>query len=144
MPRGGRRTGTRGVGYAQRTDLNQNRALPVQAASGQQYGARAAQEAAQRAVPLAAPPAARPPAPAPSAQPVGAGLAGMLDFANPQTARPGEPVTAGAPLGAGPGPEAIAAAGLGGDDLAEIRALYQRYPTDELRQIIEEMEEGGF
>lgn len=141
MPRGGRRAGTPGRAYGNRTDLNATRSLPVEAAAGQPYGVRSQQEAAQRAVPVAPLPAARPPAPT---SPPGAAPVGMLDFANPQSARPGEPVTAGARLGPGAGPEAIAAAGLGGDDVAEIRAMYQRFPSEELRQIIEELEEGGF
>ena len=75
------------------------------------------------------------------AGPVPGSLGGLAD----PTARPLEPITAGAPMGAGPGPEAIAALGLGGDDLDELRALFQRFPQyDELRQIIEEIEEGGF
>lgn len=141
MARGGRRTGTPGTAYSNRSDLNERRPLPVQAAGGQAYGERAAQERAQRIVPLAAPPAAA--APAPSG---GGGPAGLVPTPlDAPTARPGEPVTAGAPLGPGPGPEVLAAQGLGGEDLDELRVLYQRFPQyDELREIIEEIEQGGF
>lgn len=135
MPRGGRRAGTPGRAYSNRSDLNATRALPVEAGPSQQYGQRAAQEAAQRVVPIAPQPAARPPAP-----PAG----GLLNFASPSTSRPGEPVTAGASMGAGAGPEALAALGLGGGEVDELRAMYQRFPSEELRQIIEEIEEGGF
>jgi hypothetical protein len=89
---------------------------------------------------MAAPPAA-PPAAVPHREVPMPGSLGPLDA---PTARPNEPVTAGAPVGPGPGPEAVAALGLGGEDLDELRALFQRFPQyDGLRQIIEEIEEGG-
>lgn len=68
MPRGGKRDGAQGKAYAQRTDLgnhgivaaqpqNQPGAkLAIQAASGQAYGAAAAQKASQAAVPMASSP----------------------------------------------------------------------------------------
>lgn len=140
MPRGGRRQATPGKGYANRTDLNERRPLPVQAGPSQQYGQRAAQEGAQKIIPLAPQPA--PPVPAVAGTPAMVGPAPTpLDA---PTGRPGEPVTAGAPVGPGPGLEAIAARGFGGEDLDELRVLYQRFPQyDELRQIIEEIEDEG-
>ena len=95
---------------------------------------------AQEAVPVAA-------APRPTPMPVGGAPASPATPTplDAMTARPAEPVTAGAAMGAGPGLEAIAAQGLGGEDLDELRVLYQRFPQyDELREIIEEIEEGGF
>lgn len=86
-----------------------------------------------------------PPPTAVAPAPVAAGVTpfpapGSLGPLDGPTARPGEPVTAGAPVGPGPGPEVL---GMGrGDELDEIRALYQRFPSEELRQIIEEAEEG--
>lgn len=124
MPRGGPRSGSPGRAYPNRADLNQNRQLPASAAAGQPYGQRQAQLDSQAAVPMAAPPAF----PAP-------GSLGPLDA---PTARPGEPLTTGAPVGPGPGPEALQLPGV--DALDELRALYQRFPTEELRQIIEEAE----
>jgi hypothetical protein len=138
VPRGGKRAGAPGRSYSNRTDLNATRSLPAQVGPSQQYGQGAAQMRAQQAVPMAAPPRPAPTAGVPQVAPT---APTPLDAA---TARPNEPVTAGAALGAGPGLEAIAAHGLGGDDLDELRVLYQRFPQyDELREIIEEIEEGG-
>lgn len=137
MPRGGKRAGVPGRGYSNRTDLNSNRTLPVQAGPSQGYGQQAAQLRSQQAVPMAPPPSAPPQAAAP---PAAAGRPPMPVPLDAPTARPGEPLTAGAALGAGPGMEAI---GVGGDrDLDELRAIYQRFPSNELRSIIEELEGG--
>lgn len=130
MPRGGRRAGKPGVGYAQRTDLN---IVRKQTVPGQQYGQQAAQQAAMSAVPMGTPVApspaggtgAAPAAPPPPLTPLSAA-----------SARPDEPVTAGLPLGPGPGPEV-----LGADvEMDELRALYLAYPSEELREIIEALE----
>ena len=65
MPRGGKRDGITGRGYANRTDLRGQNVVAAQpqnqpgqkmaavAASGQAYGAAGAQEAAMKAVPIA-------------------------------------------------------------------------------------------
>jgi hypothetical protein len=116
MPRrGGRRAGTPGTAYGARTDLNQQRTLPVQTAPAQQYGQGAAQTIAQQAVPMATAPVPAvsaqmsPPAPVTPTPPAGAGggaPAPRGPFDRP-TERPGEPVTAGLPVGPGPGPEAL-------------------------------------
>lgn len=131
MPRkhGGRRTGTPGVAYPQRTDLNQ----PVQVAAGQPYGARQEQVAAQKAVPLpAAPPV---PVPPPSPAPGSFG-----SFLRP-TEKPSEPLTAGLPFGAGPGTEAVAGpwGGLSDDDriVAELKGLYAADPNPDVLRLIE-------
>lgn len=102
--RGGKRAGTRGQSYPNRTDLRSS--LPLNAPTGLPYGDRQQLISAQRAVPMgpaptpaaapAAPQAASPPGPPPGAQ----------DFLRP-TERPNEPVTAGLPMGPGPGPEAL-------------------------------------
>lgn len=135
-PRGGRRNGKQGKAYAQRTDLNANRGpLPVQAASGQAYGVRGAQEAAQRAVPISAPPA--PPQPTMAAV-APAPLPGELGDPLRATERPDEPLSAGLDWGPGPGSEAL---GIGGDPSGdELRAIYARYPTEALREAIEGLE----
>lgn len=106
MPRGGRRSGTPGTSYPNRSDLASPR-LPAQAAPGQPYGVAGAQVAAQQAVPIQRPQAVPTAPSAAAAPPVLPGSFGPLDR---PTERPGEPVTAGAPVGAGPGPEVL---GLG-------------------------------
>jgi hypothetical protein len=112
--RGGRRSGTAGVKYPNRTDL-QGAQLPPNAPTGLPYGDRAKLIAAQRAVPMGQQPAPAPPTnmggapPAPGAAappPAAAPVPGSLAFLGP-TARPNEPVTAGIPRGPGPGPEVL-------------------------------------
>lgn len=118
--RGGRRTGTPGVAYTNRTDLNTNR-QPVTATPSKEYGQRAAQEQAQRMIPL--PQMAPPPA------------------LNAPTARPQEPITAGVPIGPGPGAEALSApVGLDPDsDLeAQLRALRFMYPNSDITRLLAE------
>lgn len=110
MARGGRRAGSRGGSYANRSDLRA--ALPLNAPEGLPYGERQQLLAAQRAVPMAPAPttrAATAPGPVPSTAGPGVptpvpGAAGA--FLRP-TERPHEPVTAGMALGPGPGPEAL-------------------------------------
>lgn len=108
--RGGRRTGTPGKTYGNRTDLQTGpRPLPVKTAPGQEYGAAGQQAAAQRAVPMASGPAAPPPAAGPDH---GALMQAVQQF-SPTTPvvpmgapsmRPAEPATAGMSSGPGPGP----------------------------------------
>ena len=134
--RGGRRTGTPGKSYQNRTDLNdRSNVVPMMAAKGQAYGEAKAQMDAQRSLPVAAPP---PPATAPPAGPAGPGAATApgpaLTPLGAPTARPGEPVTAGVPVG--PGPNGVEMPGA--DDLRmRLGAIYQAFPTEEIRQLIE-------
>lgn len=87
MPRGGRRRGTPGKGYTNRTDL------------GMQYQA---QDAAGMATPAAG--GVEPPPQRPQAPPIFADdLPNLMD----PTARPGEPITDGLPVGPGRGPDAL-------------------------------------
>lgn len=141
MPRGGKRTGKPGTAYTNRTDLQ----VPMAAASGQQYGRKAEQMAAQRALPVARPstdavsvaPAPRvggpgTPSPAPGLLP------GQVVPLDAPTQRPNEPLTAGLPIGAGPGVEALGALGGGGEDVGtQLRAIYARFPNEELRSLLE-------
>jgi hypothetical protein len=54
------------------------------------------------------------------------------------TQRPDEPLTAGLPVGAGPGPEVLGALGGGGEDVAtQLRAIYARFPNEDLRSLLE-------
>jgi hypothetical protein len=101
MARGGRRQGIPGTAYPNRSDLNVNKQLPVQAPTGMPYGARKATEDAQKVVPLAPPPTAA--VAAPPSSPVSI-APGELPPLSAPTARPNEPLTAGLPIGPGPGP----------------------------------------
>ncbi len=137
MPRGGRRRGTPGTAYGNRTDLNMPEPLPVQTAPSTGYGKRVAQERAQQAVPLApaptAPPAA-PQAPIPAAPMPGS----FGDFLRP-TERDQEPLTSGIDSGPGPGSEALAL-DAGADAEAVLRQLYLRSPSEELREVLEALD----
>lgn len=137
MPRGGKRTGRPGHAYPQRSDLNGP--LPATAAPARHYGDRTAQLAAQRAIPMASPPSAPAPAPpATASRPLAPPPGSFGDILRP-TEHPDEPVTAGAALGPGPGPEAIG--GGPGDVVADrLRQLYMLEPTEELREILEELD----
>lgn len=102
MARGGRRQGTPGTAYPQRTDLQ----MPATAPTGLPYGEHQQLVDDQRKVPVATPPAPAPQMPA--AQPQGQPFSppGAQPFLRP-TERPTEPVTAGLPVGPGPGPEVL-------------------------------------
>lgn len=123
--RGGKRAGTPGTAYANRSDLRE----PVSTVPNQTYGEAAQQQSAQHSVPMAptqaegvspissvpvpSPPTARTQhALAAQGNPPGV-LPGQLQFDGP-TQRPGEPVTAGLTSGAGPGPEALTGVGQAG------------------------------
>lgn len=94
MPRGGKRTGTPGKAYQNRSDLGVNYAS--------QQGTTTAAAGGVQAPP--APPAEQPGMPAPGADfPTPDDSPNLLD----PTQRPDEPVTAGMAHGAGPGPEAL-------------------------------------
>jgi hypothetical protein len=111
MPRGGRRSGTQGKAYTNRSDLTQ----APRAATGQEYGKAGAQIQAQKAAPL--PQIAPPP----------------LVPINAETTMPGEPVTAGLPIGSGPGPSQ---GGAYVDPLDVLGELYRRDPNEDLRHLL--------
>ncbi len=131
IPRGGKRTGTPGTAYPNRTDLS--KPVPVQAATGQPYGAAKSQTDSQKVVPVAppAPPAGGgPPAqgtPAPQGPPPG----GVGAFGRP-TDRPGEPITAGLPTGAGPGPDALMFNQVSSQEDIDLKNLKPYLPVLEL------------
>lgn len=133
MPRGGRRSGSPGSAYSNRTDLQA--AQPIRTAPGQPYGAAGQQAAAQQAIPL-------PATPQPSASPVQPPSAtppepGMLTG---PTTRPGEPVTAGLTVGAGPGPEAVAGGAPGDQVLQNLYRAFKIAPTPGLQALIAQTE----
>lgn len=140
MPRGGKRRGTPGTAYGNRTDLTTQ---APSAAPGQTYGVAAAQLRAQQQVPLpkqAAPPpaagggAAGSSSPAtPAAPPMTPpGALGPLDA---PTQRPDEPITAGLNTGPGPGPEALGQGQLSPID--EIRAMYAANPSPDVLRLLQ-------
>lgn len=100
MPRGGRRSGTPGTAYGNRTDLQRPTTLAPTAAPGQTYGAAGAQLASQQVVPMGNPslPSAPQAQAAPPLQP------GSLGHILRPTEMPDQPLTHGAPFGPGPGP----------------------------------------
>ena len=96
------------------------------------YGQSAAMQRQQQAVPMSGP------ADLPRSRPEPTDL-----FAPSQ--RPDEPVTAGADFGPGPGSEALP---MSPDVMAqadpieaELRALYAAYPNEDLRELIEDLED---
>lgn len=126
MPRGGKRSGTPGKGYSNRTDL-------AQVPKGLPYGERQAREQALQAQPL---PRQGGAPPAPPRRPGALAEAVPLDA---PTQRPGEPVTAGVPMGPGAGPEALGTVSQAPIDL--LRVLYRRFPLESIRQLLERAEE---
>lgn len=128
---GGARTGTPGVAYSNRSDLNRP-------GVGQTYGTASAQQSAMSAVPISAPSAGVPmPAQAPAVPQPGSG--GPF---NRPSERPGEPVTAGLPLGPGPGPEALGTDLRDTPAVAELRALYAMFPDPDLADLLEDADHG--
>lgn len=110
MPRGGKRTGTPGASYTNRSDLQTgSRPLPVTTAPSAQYGAATAQAAAQKQVPMASgplPTAGAPPAPGGPPAPVGP-LPGEVTPLDAPSENPGEHVMTGVAAGPGAGPEIL-------------------------------------
>lgn len=131
--RGGRRSGTPGKAYANRSDLT------GKATAAPTYGDKAAAQASLQAVPMAsgasgggAPPVVPtgPPPPVP----------GALPFNRPSD-RPNEPLTAGLPIGAGPGPGVMAPAV---DPVIEtLRAAARTSPNPAVFDLLEFMESRG-
>lgn len=130
MPRGGRRSGTPGKAYGNRTDLHQ----PVRTAPSESYGQAKQSADAQKAMPLpnnqvlpgvtAAPPQMLP---------------GELGAFDRPTDRPGEPVTSGMAIGAGAGPSMAQPAF---DPVVEgMRKAYMMAPSPELGDLLERMQQ---
>lgn len=112
---GGRRQGTPGKSYANRTDLNTNYGQSAPGASAASGGMVA---------------------PAPTAQPQPAYMTpDQVPKLDDPTSRPNEPVTHGLDSGPGAGAEALGVL-PGNPVLASIRAAYLREPTPELRRTL--------
>lgn len=134
--RGGRRQGTPGKTYGNRSDLRATKAQPVRTAPSGSYGEATASAEAQKALPLpqSAPPPMDPmamasPPPMPGARPI-----------NRPTERPAEPLTAGMAMGAGPGPSAAMPAV---DPVVEtLRAAYRAFPNESIAALLEAAERG--
>lgn len=134
MPSGGPRQGTPGKQYSNRRDLAQAPKAP----RGQVYGERKRQEDAQKVIPLPQ----RPGTPRTAPQAGGPIPPGALTSLTTPTQLPDEPLTTGLRLGEGAGPEALATPG-GDDSLEMLRAIYSRYPFEDLRRLIERAELRG-
>jgi hypothetical protein len=129
MSRGGKRTPNKpaavsGPGaLSARTDGGASK--PILSAPSAAYGERADREAQAAAAPITgsngggAPGGARPMAPP----------GGMFD----PTQRPGEPITAGAAIGPGAGPQHIPP-----DPDEALWVIYEQFPNDDLRALIEQ------
>lgn len=131
---GGSRTGTPGKAYANRTDLTSG---AIQTAKGQEYGKAKAQQDSMKAVPVAG--GATTVAPAgPVAMPPGFVYPEDTPTFGQPSSRPDEPITAGLPFGPGVGPTRPAPNPNGEDIVDRLRALYLQFPTDELRDLLDQ------
>jgi len=125
-----------------RTDMNSPaEKVAKQTVKGQTYGKAKEQMDAQAAVPMAPSPTGMP-QPAPQAGP----LPGRLGAFNRPTEAPTEPLTAGSDFG--PGMSSVQAGmpfrpGSMESAIAELRALYQLYPSDSLGALLESYYRGG-
>lgn len=150
MARGGARQGTPGRAYSNRSDLQ-----AVKTGPSRQYGERAAAEAAQRALPMAGRPTVPPPIAVGASPATSNSGAPALGSSGPQpgqltplsapTQRPNEPLTAGLAFGPGAGPEAnpFGAVGSSDDAVLALRAAYNAYPSEELRAILQRLDDGA-
>jgi len=122
--------------YPNRSDLrNPAKKMAATAAKGQTYGEAGKQIAAQKAVPMGSSPVEQ----------VQALQPGQLGGLSRPTERPSEPVTAGAPFGPGRNAPAGVAVPRNFDPvLAELRALYQAYPSEELADMLDSYVREGF
>lgn len=142
MARGGKRAGTPGTAYKNRSDLQ-----AVKVAPGEPYGVAQQLENAQRAIPLSNQanqlPAPAAPAPSGGAGPPMMATAGQQDFTRPSE-QPNVPVTAGLPSGPGPGPEALSSLTQGQPDLigAQLRAIFAQFPNDDLLRVMALHDQG--
>jgi hypothetical protein len=138
MPRGGRRKGTPGQAYGNRTDLQKPQAPGTPVFKGQPYGAATEQAAVAASGGGAAPPGQPPGAGAPVGGPPGVAPGGLGPLTRP-TERPGEPITHGLASGPGGGPEVLGLDSRNDDTALQLRALYQRFPLPEIAELLSEL-----
>ena len=144
MARGGHRNGTVGKAYGNRADLQGapkvgTPSIPKVAPSAQ-YGEGAKLQAAQSAVPMG-PPGSGGPATAESPQMTN--RAGAQGAYLRETERPDEPLTAGIASGPGAGPSPSAPLRPGEDVLPRLQAYYAAFPSEGLREMIEDIMAGN-
>jgi len=134
--RGGPRAPTPGRTYANRTDLGSQ---PASAPPGLEYGARKRLLEAQGAQPMAGSTsgAVASRGGPPLAQRLAPGEVPSLDA---PSAHPDEPVTAGLASGPGPGPESMTVGAYGPESLSLLRLVYSRFPSEDIRRLIEQTE----
>ncbi len=141
MPRGGRRAGTPGKAYGNRSDLNGPQPVADYAGPKVPYGTGAELARSQQQVPVSGPQPPGPtqgPAPAP-----GGGLPSMEtpppgSFGNMlrDSERPNEPLTHGMARGPGGGPEVLSNP-AGRPALTLVQQLAnQPYASDEIRNLL--------
>lgn len=127
MASGGSRSGTPGELYPNRGDMAQPKLVSV----GQEYGQRQATEESLSKQPL------RNNSTSLNQRVPADDMRGMIPSLSDPTARPDEPLTAGLPMGPGPGPEALTGMPAGNQELQILRAVFLRYPNEDLRRLIE-------
>lgn len=136
MPRGGRRAGSPGGSYSNRTDLAQRQnKVPSMVAPGQPYGARQAELDAQKTLPIASSPVLTPPG---GGSPVAQGTvqpfahtsSPMGDLDRPSE-RPDEHVMHGNAQGPGAGPDVMPApAAVAGGDMSTMLQQVAQHSGD--------------
>lgn len=121
---------------ARRTDGGP--AQPVRELPNAQYGEAAEFRTLQQSAPLSR--GAAVPSPA---QGGGAAVAAGPEITGfgAETMRPDEPVTAGSPLGAGPTLDQLGLPNQNDDLRARLWAAYQAYPTEDLRELLESLDD---
>lgn len=146
MARGGRRAGTPGRDYANRSDLR----VPAQAPTGLPYGEHQALINDQRAIPLRSPGSPSPAPTSPGVAAPGAGTPpagpqpGSLPWMHP-TARPNEPVQHGLASGPGGGPEVLPNFAQGAPNTAQgLLSSLANQPgaTDAVKQLASYVQSG--
>lgn len=138
MPRGGKRKGTPGSPYPNRSDLRGPGTPDIpKTFTGQPYGAATQQAQVQGAGPPASP---QPQAPGatPEGGPPGVPAGGLGPFNRP-TERPNEPITHGLSTGPGGGPEAVGLNPRNDAVSLQLRALYSQFPLPEIAELLSEM-----
>ena len=137
MPRGGRRAGTPGKAYANRTDLNGPQAPANYAGPSVPYGTGAELTRAQQQVPVSGP---QPPGPTQGPAPAGP----SMQVPNPGTwgdftrdsEHPDRPLTHGLSRGPGAGPEVLSN-NAGRPALTLVQQLAnQPYASDEIKMLL--------